>query len=106
ATRSDLAITDPSFYASALNAEYLSPQRERRVGESQSGRATIQSRRAISSACSTQNTPALGPPPHSPSDSPGRFSHKNASQRSSPVSVVGVWPIFRPGGLHQLSSLV
>ena len=37
---------------------------------------------------------------HSPSDSPGRFNHKNASITSLPVSVVGALPSLRPGGLH------
>ena len=60
--------------------------------------------RAYSRACSSQKAPALGSlRSHSPSDSPGRLSHKKPSARGSPVSVVGGRPILRPGGLHHVS---
>lgn len=55
---------------------------------------------ASSIAISSQKAPARGPPLHSPSDSPGRLSQRNASTSSSPVSKVGGLPILRPGGLH------
>src|SRR5690606_10981564 len=64
------------------------------------GRPAARRHCAISMARSCQNTPARGPPPHSPSDSPGRLSQRKACTSGSPVSVVGGLPILRPGGLH------
>src|ERR1700712_629442 len=59
---------------------------------------------AKASAETGQKSPARGPPLHVPSDSPGRFSHRNASQLGTPVLSVGLTPSARSGGLHQALS--
>src|SRR5438045_73357 len=71
---------------------------------------------ASCSACAGNHAPAAGstmplhsgsvvepemPRLHDPSDSPGTFTHRNASASGLLVFVVGGGPRPRPGGLHQ-----
>src|SRR4051812_37919709 len=62
--------------------------------------ARLDAARESSSAMSVHQLPALGPPPHVPSDSPGCLIQRYASTSGWPVFVVGSTPSAWPCGLH------